>query len=109
MDDTSRRVTRRLIGKISGIPTISLLDNKMDHFDGDELVGSASWSPDGSRLLVASSPGAYPQVLDTQNGSQARLDMVIEDPRNTPWLTLMGGSTMRISLPTATWDRGCTS
>lgn len=76
--------------QISGLTTIDLLYDKVDRFDGVELVGSASWSPDGSRLLVASSPGAYPEVLDTQSGSLTRLDAIIEDPRDTPWLTLIG-------------------
>ena len=76
--------------QISGITIIDLLHGKVNRFDEVELVGSASWSPDGSRLLVASSPGAYPEVLDTQNGSLSRLDAVIEDPRDTPWLTLIG-------------------
>lgn len=76
--------------QISGVTTIDLVSDKVERFDGVELVGSGCWSPDGSRLLVASSPGGYPEVLDTRLGSLTRLDIVIEDPRNTPWLTLIG-------------------
>nr|WP_244638932.1 MULTISPECIES: hypothetical protein [unclassified Frigoribacterium] len=70
--------------QISGVTTVDLVDNQVERFDGVELVGSGCWSPDGSRLLVASSPGGYPEVLDTRLGSLTRLDTVIENPRNTP-------------------------
>lgn len=76
--------------QISGVTTVDLVDNQVERFDGVELVGSGCWSPDGSRLLVASSPGGYPEVLDTRLGSLTRLDTVIENPRNTPWLTVVG-------------------
>jgi hypothetical protein len=76
--------------QISGVTTVDLLDDQVERFDGVELVGSGCWSPDGSRLLVASSPGGYPEVLDTRLGSLTRLDTVIENPRDTPWLTLVG-------------------
>jgi len=76
--------------QISGVTTIDLVREKVERFDGVELVGSGCWSPDGSRLLVASTPGGYPEVLDTRLGSLTRLDNVIENPRDTPWLTLVG-------------------
>ncbi|MBD8586063.1 hypothetical protein IFT90_16015 [Frigoribacterium sp. CFBP 8766] len=76
--------------QISGVTTIDLVHEKVERFDGVELVGSGCWSPDGSRLLVASTPGGYPEVLDTRLGSLTHLDTVIENPRDTPWLTLVG-------------------
>lgn len=70
----------------SGITTIDLLHDKVDRVDAIALVDSPSWSPDGSRLLVASSPGAYPEVLDTQDGSLTPR----RGHRRPPWLTLIG-------------------